>query len=144
MSHKQSLCSQWDYLFVSVSNLVTCITRNLAGANQDCIFFIYFQCNQCNKSFKTQTYLKQHKIRCHSSRKATVECPLCDKRFKWQVSLKYHLRFHKQGYHECSECEKKFQFEESKSLRIIPSYLSSQHSHKEITDYIVGITQVEF
>ena len=64
------------------------------------------ECNECNKAFKTQSSLIEHKRVVHRNERRFV-CPRsdCRKRFISSAHLKQHLTFHSNERHfKCVEC----------------------------------------
>ncbi|XP_050437823.1 zinc finger protein 600-like [Adelges cooleyi] len=70
-----------------------------------------FDCNYCQKSFKTKRRIKNHILRhwrIHTDEKA-FKCNVCERKFSQQSSLKTHERTHtRETLFRCDVCEKKF------------------------------------
>ncbi|KAK9885146.1 hypothetical protein WA026_010657 [Henosepilachna vigintioctopunctata] len=65
-------------------------------------------CNDCNKTFKTPTYLKQHENCLHSGEKPH-KCTYCGKRFNCEKKFKQHSKNHfGEKPHKCKICPKQF------------------------------------
>ena len=64
-----------------------------------------FQCDICDKKFKRQWDLKQHKTLPHA-----FECNGCDKKFAIKIQLKNHILIVHEGKkpYQCLRCNKKF------------------------------------
>ena len=72
-----------------------------------------WQCDQCEKTFSSEAYLKYHKDRVHKESRMPVvkklKCEECHLRF----ASSYYLRDHERKKHEgtkleCKECDKQF------------------------------------
>ncbi|XP_067640875.1 zinc finger protein 260-like [Eurosta solidaginis] len=65
-----------------------------------------FVCDICGCSYKTKTYLRDHKA-LHLDRK--FKCTLCDKNFARTNDLKWHMRFHTgEAPYACDICDKRY------------------------------------
>ena len=66
-----------------------------------------YTCDECNKAFKTNGELSEHK-RLHTGEKL-ITCELCDKAFLHGSKLIRHKRIHTdERPHQCDECNKVF------------------------------------
>ncbi|XP_067640878.1 zinc finger protein 260-like [Eurosta solidaginis] len=65
-----------------------------------------FPCNVCDRKFARTIDLKAH-MRFHTG-EAPYACDICDKRYKVRGHLNYHLQKHAGVKHKCNECGKEF------------------------------------
>ncbi|XP_052764271.1 uncharacterized protein LOC128206110 isoform X2 [Mya arenaria] len=112
MNYQCSGCGEKFHLMVQARrHLETCTGENIDPENHpilqkisDAVTFI---CQQCGKSFSTQSNLTKH-IFLHGDKK--YECPHCEKRFHLEVYLKEHIS----GVHyniykfQCNDCGRLF------------------------------------
>jgi hypothetical protein len=67
-----------------------------------------YQCEKCNKLYKTNKCLRQH-IQIKHSRIESLQCVKCDKHFSNKLSLKQHVySVHPSKLHSCSFCGSSF------------------------------------
>ena len=86
-----------------------------------------FVCEECNKQFKLQCNLIEHRISVHSTDKSFV-CSTnnCNKKFQSKPYLIRHQRIHSTNkFYECDSCDKKFKTR--RSLVLHRSYIHSNH-----------------
>ena len=69
-----------------------------------------YMCNSCNKSFKTNSILKQHIESVHEGK--IFKCSICLSNFTQKVNLKKHIEsVHEEKTFKC-EIDLSFKFEE--------------------------------
>uniref|UniRef100_A0A182NCW2 C2H2-type domain-containing protein n=1 Tax=Anopheles dirus TaxID=7168 RepID=A0A182NCW2_9DIPT len=61
----------------------------------------YYHCQPCEKSFKTNRGMLQHKTMYHDAPE-TYSCHLCERQFLTKTNYRNHMRYHKD--HVCSFC----------------------------------------
>ena len=72
-----------------------------------------FQCNLCDKSYKTKAHLQRHQKNSHVKIKP-YKCDICDKSYKESKTLEHHMAtIHKGERIKCNECESTFKWKTS-------------------------------
>jgi KRAB domain-containing zinc finger protein len=76
-----------------------------------------FNCEQCNKSFRTQMLLKLHTLNHPTERQ--FQCNVCAKRFGYKHLLEVHMRLHTgERPFKCDKCSKGFRSTHSLTLHM--------------------------
>ena len=71
-----------------------------------------FECNKCDEIFVTNEEFKDHR-EAHVTNNPTIQCDVCGKIVNEEWKMRAHRKMH--ADHECSVCEKKFKYQETKS-----------------------------
>jgi len=96
-----------------------------------------FNCDSCDKTFKTSKNLKEHIYKMHTAK--LMECDFCDKTFKRTSHLKLHLKkIHKNSTdHTCQICNRSFGVRQS-----LDKHMSYVHGIQD--EYTCKICQMKF
>ncbi|XP_053687221.1 zinc finger protein ZFP2-like [Sabethes cyaneus] len=91
-----------------VSSILDDHSYHLAGQKQRYIPVKPFQCNLCEKRYRTE-YLRQRHVQTKHER--AIKCPTCGKSIPSQSKLTLHLRSHTgERPFSCSYCDKRFAY----------------------------------
>jgi len=104
-SPKPHLCSYCNYTSITRAN----IRKHEIAVHED-PERRDFECDKCNKKFKTSSNLVEH-LKTHGTEKFT--CQFCAKTFKTSIGFNQHQRSHTGELFPCHSCGEKFQSKNS-------------------------------
>ena len=76
---------------VKVANMSPTLTKEKLDKHQTVHHSPQFKCDQCDKTFRRVTRLKEHKINSHSSKVSEFPCPHCSQVFRIADSRRSHI-----------------------------------------------------